>query len=186
MWMASRRKAVHITFNDTVANHTLCPTGPNSWCCQNAVQARGELAPKHPRNLPHVCQALLPIYERLSEKKLLERCQRGKTQNGNDSFHSLIWSLAPKERHVSLFALEAAVAEAVLKFNTGNVRASASILEELSLNPSEVSNDRMNEKDQRRMKASAQKRASVENMNLALKKRHTGNSSQASYLPGAY
>ncbi|KAH7954497.1 hypothetical protein HPB49_019203 [Dermacentor silvarum] len=177
----------HITSNDFDSNHTFCPTGPNSWCRQNAAEARGEPAPKHPRNLPpHVCQALLPIYERLSEKKLLERCQRGKTQNSNESLHSVIWSLAPKDRHASLFTVQAAVAEAVLKFNAGNVKASASIMQELSLNPSSFCSDRMAEKDQRRLKASAQKRASAENMHQALKKRHTGNNSQNDYVPGGY
>ncbi|KAH7951096.1 hypothetical protein HPB52_004727 [Rhipicephalus sanguineus] len=31
----------HITSNDDVANHTLCPAGPNSWCKQNAAKAKG-------------------------------------------------------------------------------------------------------------------------------------------------
>ncbi|KAH7956252.1 hypothetical protein HPB52_007664 [Rhipicephalus sanguineus] len=60
----------HITSNDTASNHSFCPTGPNSWCRQNAAEAR------------------------------------------------------------------AAVAEAVLRFNAGNARATASILKELSLSPS--------------------------------------------------
>lgn len=176
----------HITSNDTVSNHSFCPTGPNSWCRQNAAEARGEPAPKHPRNLPpHVCQALLPIYERLSDKKLLERCLRGKTQNSNESLHSVIWSLAPKERHASLFTVQAAVAEAVLRFNAGNVRATATILKELSLSPSTMCSNRMAEKDQRRLEASTRKRTSAENMHRALKKRHTGNA-QKDYVPGGY
>ncbi|KAG0434643.1 hypothetical protein HPB47_018975 [Ixodes persulcatus] len=40
----------------------------------------------HRHNLPfHVCKALLPRYERMSDKKILERCQRGKTQNNKST-----------------------------------------------------------------------------------------------------
>lgn len=177
----------HVTSNDDVANHTFCPTGPDSWCKQNAAKAKGEPAPKHRRKLPpHVCQALLPIYERLADKKLLQRCQRGKTQNNNESLHSMIWALAPKERHASLFTVEAAVAEAVLKFNAGNAKASEDILRELSLNPSKPSHTRMTEKDRRRTVASAKKREAAENLHQSLKKRHKGANSQQDYMPGAY
>ncbi|KAH9363334.1 hypothetical protein HPB48_006440 [Haemaphysalis longicornis] len=37
----------------------------------------------------------------------------------------MIWALTPKERHESLFTVEAAVAEAVMRFNGGNERTSA-------------------------------------------------------------
>ncbi|CAN7952150.1 unnamed protein product, partial [Ixodes pacificus] len=146
-----------------------------------------EPAPKHHYNLPpHVCKALLPLYERLSERKLLERCQRGKTQNTNESLHSMIWALAPKHRHASLFSVEAAVAEAVLKFNAGNEMASARILKELNVTPGPQSSKRMVEKDKRRATASARKRTSAENVQRALKKRHSGASNQADYIPGAF
>lgn len=177
----------HITSNDKVANHTFCPEGSDSWCRQNAAKAKGEPAPKHPRSLPpHVCEALLPIYQRLSDKRLLQRCQRGKTQNNNECLHSMIWALAPKERHASLFAIEAAVAEAVLKFNAGNARSSTGILKELGLNPGNHSSKRMAEKDLRRSVASACKRSSADNLQRTLKKRHTGANSQSDYMPGAY
>ncbi|KAG0437931.1 hypothetical protein HPB47_017219 [Ixodes persulcatus] len=163
----------HVTSNDTVSNHSLCPAGPDSWCRQNATKARGEPAFKHHYNLPpHVCKALLPLYERLSERKLLEWCQRGKTQNTNESLHSMIWALAPKHRHASLFSVEAAVAEAVLKFNAGNEIASARILRELNVTPGPQSSKRMVKKDKRRATASACKCTSADNVQRALKKRH--------------
>ncbi|KAH7956502.1 hypothetical protein HPB52_010143 [Rhipicephalus sanguineus] len=149
--------------------------------------AKGEPVPKHRYNLPpHVCKALLPIYERLSDERLLERCQRGKTQNSNESLHSIVWAHSAKERHASLLSVQAAVAEAVVKFNAGNEAASAAILKELKLNPGPSAKKRMAEKDRRRSTASARKRASAENMQRALKKRHLGDSKQKDYLPGAY
>ncbi|XP_077511721.1 uncharacterized protein LOC144122078 [Amblyomma americanum] len=177
----------HVTSTDLASNHSLCPTGPVSWCRHNAAEAKGLPSPKHHYNLPpHVSKALLPIYQRLSDRKLLQRCQRGKTQNSNESLHAMIWALAPKEHHASLFSIEAAVAEAVLKFNAGNERASASILRELKVAPSTCNMQRMAEKDRRRRTASVNKRACAENVQQACKKRHLGANSQTDYMPGAY
>lgn len=148
----------HVTSNDQVSNHSLCPTGQDSWCRQNAAQAKGEPIPKHRHNLPpHVCKALSPIYERLSDEKLLERCQRGKTQNSNESLHSVVWAHSPKERHASLFSVQGAVAEAVLKFNAGNEAASTAILKELKVNPGLLVTKLMAEKDHRRTTAPLQR-----------------------------
>ncbi|CAN8017868.1 unnamed protein product [Ixodes persulcatus] len=147
--------------------------------------ARGEPDPKHYYNLPpHVCKALLPLYERLLERKLLERCQRGKTQSTNESLHSMIWALAPKHRRASLFSVEAAVAEAVLKFNAGNKISSAIILKELNVTPRPQSSGHKMESDQRRAAASARKRISAEEVQRALKKRHSGANSQVDNIPG--
>ncbi|KAH7976932.1 hypothetical protein HPB52_021745 [Rhipicephalus sanguineus] len=171
----------HITSNDEEPKHSLCPDGPDSWCRLNAAKAKGQPVPKHHYNLPsHVGKALLPIYQRLSDKQLLEWCQRGRTQK-NESLHSLIWALTPKERHASLFSIEAAVAEAVLKFNAGCKRTSASILHELCMNPGQKCMQRMEGKDQRCSAASERERASAENVQCVPRERHKGASA-----PGAY
>lgn len=178
---------LHVTSRDGESNHSLCPTGPDSWCRQNAAEAKGQPPPKHRYSLPaHVCEALLPVYERLSDRKLLERCQRGKTQNNNESLHSMIWALAPKERHASLFTVEAAVGEAVMKFNAGYARSATGILKELSLTPGRQNSKRLAEKDKRRMTASARKHASAENVKQALRKRHRTDKNQQDYVPGGY
>ncbi|KAH8035355.1 hypothetical protein HPB51_004596 [Rhipicephalus microplus] len=82
----------------------------------------------------HLKNTLAPAATRAAESAMSEcaekRCERGKTQNSNESLHSVIWSLAPKEHHASLFAVEAAVAEAVLRFNTGNLNSATAILAE--------------------------------------------------------
>lgn len=52
--------------------------------------------------------------------------------------------------------------------------------------PGPSAKKRMAEKDRRRSTASARKRASAENMQRALKKRHLGDSKQKDYLPGTY
>ncbi|KAH9365789.1 hypothetical protein HPB48_004175 [Haemaphysalis longicornis] len=98
----------------------------------------------------------------------------------------MIWALAPKEKHASLFTVQAAVAEAVLEFNTGNERASAAIPKELDLNPGLPSTKRMAEKDRRRQSASARKHKSADGMQRDFKKRHFSTSSQTDYVPGGY
>ncbi|KAH9377977.1 hypothetical protein HPB48_015333 [Haemaphysalis longicornis] len=58
----------HIMSNDALHNHSLCPTGLDSWCRQNAALAKGEPMPKHRYNLPpHVCKALLSNLSALVE-----------------------------------------------------------------------------------------------------------------------
>lgn len=83
--------------------------------------------------LENVRIGLLPVYQRLADKGFLQRGQRGKIHNSNEALHSLIWGLAPKEKHASLFAVEAAIAEAVMCFNAGMAEASSTILQELHL-----------------------------------------------------
>ncbi|KAL8602436.1 hypothetical protein ACOMHN_063138 [Nucella lapillus] len=77
-------------------------------------------SPPHKRSLPaSVAQALKPIYERLGDPQLLRRCLAGKTQNSNESFHSVLWSLCPKERWGNLRTVDTALAIAVQRFNKG-------------------------------------------------------------------
>lgn len=97
----------------------------------------------------------------------------------------MIWDLALKHRHASLFNVEAAVAKAVYKFNAENEIASGRILRELNITPGPQSSKRTIEKDQLRAAASARKRTSVKNEQGALKKHHLGASSRVDYIPGA-
>ncbi|KAH7972037.1 hypothetical protein HPB52_005808 [Rhipicephalus sanguineus] len=145
-----------------------------------------ETPPKHRYNLPeYVVDALRPVYTRLSDKKLLERCQRGKTQNPNESLHSVIWSLVSKNKHASLFTVEAAVAEAVARFNAGKGRADAAILKELHLQQSVVAAERCSEKDSRRLVASERKHEHAENFEHAMKRKRTKENDD-DYVPGGF
>ncbi|KAG0413301.1 hypothetical protein HPB47_009542 [Ixodes persulcatus] len=175
----------HVTSTDAQPNHSLCPKGQDSWCKQNKAAAKKQPAPKHRYNLPqYVAEALLPVYMRLSDRKLLERCQRGKTQNSNESLHSVIWSLVSKSRHASLYTVEAAVAEAVMRFNVGKECATEAILRELNVNVGSSSLQRCSEKDRRRLAASDKKHKQAENFRHAMKrKRASGN--EKDYVPGA-
>lgn len=176
----------HVTSTDECSDHSLCPAGETSWCRHNAAKAKGEPDPRHAYNLPKdVAEALLPVYTRLSERALLQRCERGKTQNSNESLHSVIWSLAPKEHHASLFAVEAAVAEAVLRFNTGNLNSATAILGEMDMNATSTGARRAREKDHRRSIVSNKKRTASLELRKLVKRRHE-HRMHSDYASGAF
>lgn len=50
---------------------------------------------------PVVVERIRPIFKDLADLRLLENCTRCLTQNANESLHSVIWSLAPKEEYKS-------------------------------------------------------------------------------------
>ena len=65
-----------------------------------------------------VVAKIMPCYQRLAANSLLERCTR-KTQNANESVHSVIWNKCPKEIFVSKNKLELAAVKAMAEFNMG-------------------------------------------------------------------
>eukprot|EP00795_Rhopilema_esculentum_P009958 gene9957-18570_t len=86
------------------------------WC----LSQRGNLEKANARMLPSfVLDEMRPVFEILTSTELLSRCMHGGTQNVNESFHHLIWSLCPKEIFVSWRRLQIAVSSATLQFNEG-------------------------------------------------------------------
>ncbi|KAH7941056.1 hypothetical protein HPB49_009697 [Dermacentor silvarum] len=66
----------HVTSTAEYLDHSLCSAGASSWCRHNAAKPKGEPDPRHAYTLAKdVVEALLPVYTRLSERALLERCQ---------------------------------------------------------------------------------------------------------------
>lgn len=64
--------------------------------------------------------AIMPLYKRLTEEKLLIRCLHGKTQNAAELLNSKIWLLCPKTMFASRTTVETATALAVLWYNKGH------------------------------------------------------------------
>ncbi|KAH9371997.1 hypothetical protein HPB48_022806 [Haemaphysalis longicornis] len=98
-----------------------------------------------------------PVFTRLSETALLERCSDGLTQNPSESLHSVIWQQVSKTQHASLRSVERAVAEAVSRFNQGVTRSNAEIAEKLGYSPGGRSVLRSLEKDNIRLEKSKRK-----------------------------
>ena len=84
----------HITSTDDQPDHCFCPD--DDWCWyQNPKKSQG-----HRPDLPKpMLQTLLPVYKRLSEDALPERCSRVSTQNANESLNGLIWRRCAKVQY---------------------------------------------------------------------------------------
>lgn len=145
---ASARKLIlatldHCASTDQQPKHSKCPTETNSWCFYNRALANNEVPGNHGDNIKTplnkiVLEQITPIYKRLTETSLLERCLKGLTQNANESLHSFIWRKCYKARSVSRRIVEAAVAEGVCEFNFGNASA-ITILQKSKISPGKKS-----------------------------------------------
>ncbi|CAF5030746.1 unnamed protein product [Rotaria sp. Silwood1] len=49
----------------------------------------------------YVMEAIKTVFEDLASKETLQHVLNGSSQNANESFHSLLWSMAPKNRYCS-------------------------------------------------------------------------------------
>lgn len=94
--------------------HNHCPTGPLSW--YGCKLDRNSF--KHGPGLPDaVIAKVKPVYQRLSEDSLLEKCLHGKTQNQDEAANGMVWEHIPKEVFVGADLLEFGLFDAVSHFN---------------------------------------------------------------------
>ncbi|XP_011706884.1 PREDICTED: uncharacterized protein LOC105462057, partial [Wasmannia auropunctata] len=111
----------HKISTDEEPQHDYCPSGADSWCSwqkAKAIDNLEEYTHKEPLN-KEVFNAIIPIYEDLSNDDLLYRCLGGFTQNNNESFNAVVWSIAPKTFSSGKTILDIATDIAVCKFNDG-------------------------------------------------------------------
>ena len=73
-----------------------------------------------------------PVFERLSDEDLLERLQRGDTQNSNDALHSLSWRRCPKGVFASLEIIRFSRSLAVIQRNVDSIGL-ATVLQSLGI-----------------------------------------------------
>eukprot|EP00117_Sycon_ciliatum_P010964 scpid80813/ scgid12631/ len=96
MARAIRTSYRHTFSTDDSPKHEFCPTGVDSWWKWRKAEATGTPF-SHSKNIPPaVKEAVKPVYVRLTDKSLLERCTRGATQNANEALNGLIWYMCPK------------------------------------------------------------------------------------------
>ena len=109
---------MHRCSTDEAPQHQYCPAGANSWCKWQQVQAGTRPSYEHkPAISKAVFDVLKPIYVKLSERQLLERCLMGATQNSNESFNAIVWSMCPKEGFCGVEVVQIATGLAVCTFN---------------------------------------------------------------------
>ncbi|GBN57426.1 hypothetical protein AVEN_10585-1 [Araneus ventricosus] len=95
----------HNSSTDKPPKHNKCPTGVTPWCFYQRELANNEKSKSHSsmktKLSEQVLEKILSVYQRLANNELLARCVSGKTQNVNESSHSVIWNNCPKETFVS-------------------------------------------------------------------------------------
>ncbi|KAK2186943.1 hypothetical protein NP493_184g00016 [Ridgeia piscesae] len=114
----------HCSSTDEKPQHDRCPVGARSWCYYQKALATGHEPGPHRTNVDtplaaDVAELVKEVYTRLAHVDLLKRCTLGKTQNANESLHSVVWSKCPKTTFVSLKRVVSATCSAVSQFNAG-------------------------------------------------------------------
>ncbi|GFX84805.1 uncharacterized protein TNCV_125731 [Trichonephila clavipes] len=86
---------------DKTPKHSKCPTGSTSGCFYQRALTKNERALSYSlmktKLSEQVLEKILPVYQTIANDELLERCSAGKTQNANESIHSVSWKNCPKE-----------------------------------------------------------------------------------------
>lgn len=163
------KRAIHASFFHCASSerrdlHTHCPTGPSSWC---GFQ-RDKNSFKHGPGLPdNGIAKVKPVFQRLSEDSLLEKCLHGKTQNQTEAVNGMVWERIPKDVFVGGEMLEFGLFDAISHFNIG-----AGTVTQLQLSPQENTLKRgvdaeYKERDERkkRIKVSREQRKKKEDKN---------------------
>ena len=123
--LKSKLSLIHISTyfyrlsTDKNPSHELCPSGPKSWCKYNVNKCNPDSEPyKHTKSIPPaIMSAIKPIYRDLSKEDLLSKCTHGKTQNLNESFNHVLWSVLPKNIFIRMNTFSFGVYEAISSFN---------------------------------------------------------------------
>ncbi|CAF4083530.1 unnamed protein product, partial [Rotaria sordida] len=67
-----------------------------------------------------IMKAIRPVFDELAHPNTLKKVINGGSQNSNEIFHAVLWSLAPKTRYATGVIIDLCAAIAVLSFNDGD------------------------------------------------------------------
>ena len=114
---ASIRIWNHYASTEDTPLHDYCPEGPDSWCKWQCDQANGTNT-FSPKNVaPAVMQEILPTFEALWDRNLLQSVLEGLSQNNNEALNHLVWDISPKKLFAGPETVLTACAIAVCLFN---------------------------------------------------------------------
>lgn len=126
----------HLCSTDANPSHNLCPKDDQTWCKFHKFSKQNKLY-KHSEHfhLPaSIMSEIKPIFRDLAQPDLLKKCLHGQTQNLNESYNNVLWSVLPKRVFVHLETLKLGAYEAVATFNIGPV-ARCKILKKIGIEP---------------------------------------------------
>ena len=136
---ADIRDALNVLLEHTREHHNNCPAGESSWCYYQKQVAhcfKDDSLPapytRSPYLTPIEYQRAREVFDLFASLEFCGSITLGKTQNSNESLHSMIWHHAPKAKRVGQKSLIASTAMAVLSFNDGSL-AYAALLKELGM-----------------------------------------------------
>lgn len=110
----------HCCSNRKNEMHGQCPKGSESWCkYQRALSTGLKILDNSAGLPPSIIKIIKPTYMSLCDASLLSKCLHGKTQNSNESFNNVIWTILPKETFVEMQTMMLGVKLAVLIYNSG-------------------------------------------------------------------
>ena len=181
--MAGLKHSVEESGKTLKEQHSFCPR--NDWC---KFWKSPELYDESKRLPPSFFNVLKPLFERLSSAELLSRCQRGFTQNQNESLNGVLWSKCLKTRFFGLDRLQLAVSESVAEFNAGS-GASALLMKNSGIYPSASSLRSFRNKDKKRISLAARKitlKARKHRQKLRTMKKCAKLSAKSNYKPGGF
>ena len=99
---------------------SILPVGSSSWCKYQSDTVNNTNLYNHENCVPFVFRTELNyIFTRLSSDSLLSGCQRGMTQNQNESLNNMVWARCPKRVYCGINRLKIPVCEAIVTFNSG-------------------------------------------------------------------
>ena len=136
------RDALNVLLEHPREQHNNCTPGESFWCYyQNPVARciKDDSLPttyiRSPYLAPNVFQRARDVFDLFAFLEFCGSITLGKTQNCNESLHSMIWHHASKAKRVGQKSLIASTAMAVLSFNDGSL-AYAELLKELGMDVS--------------------------------------------------
>lgn len=125
----------HYSSSVEYPQHDECPKGENSWCKFQVDLATGgnSYVPVKDPIAPAIQKLLEPIFKKLSNRTFLESLKNIMTSNNNESYHHVLWSLAPKETFCSAKEVEVAMYLSTCLYNSGFGWTYKKLLDELGL-----------------------------------------------------
>ena len=139
---AAIRDALKILLEHTREVYDNCPAGESTWCYyqkQVAICLKDKSLPAPYTRSPYLTanehKRAIEVFDLFASLEFCGSITLGKTQNSNESLHSMIWHHSPKAKRVGQKSLIASTAMAVLSFNDGSL-AYAALLKELGMDVS--------------------------------------------------
>lgn len=142
---------------DDDVRHKYCPL---DGFCQ--YKTTGSMENKDHHLDPIFLDLLRPIFDRLSESHLLERCIGGYSQNQNESFNSLIWKRCPKHTWRGPLLIKLAVNLSVLQWSCGAFIGRSKIMTGFRLDQGKYTCEASVVKDSQRLSHSLRKATELE------------------------